>query len=104
MLFTATPILVFAQTFADVLTRVGTLVSDLVPVVGLIISAIFVWGVFVFVTNAANETKRKQGITIMTYSLIGVVLVVSVWGLVNLVIDVFGITGEQPPIPQIRLP
>lgn len=96
--------LVFAQTFSDVLGRVGTFANDvLVPVVVSIIGVIFVWGVFVFVTNAANETKRKQGITIMIYSLIGAVLAVSVWGLVSLVINVFGIRGEQPPIPQIRL-
>ena len=101
LLISITPVFAWAQTFGSVELQlegvIRTLVNFSIPVAG----AFFVWGVVIMISNAGNETKRKQGINIIIYSLIGLVLIVSTWGIVTLLINAFGITGTIPSIPQI---
>ncbi|MEK7599320.1 MAG: hypothetical protein AAB474_02655 [Patescibacteria group bacterium] len=104
LLYITAPSLVFAQTFQKLLSDINVAIKSIVPVLIAITGAVFLWGVFIFVTGADSEEKRKKGINIMIYSLIGIVLAVSVWGLVNLVIKAFGIDNPKKlDIPQIKI-
>ena len=52
-----------------------------------------------FVLSAGDEEKRAKGKSIMIWGIIALVLMVAIWGIVNLLSQVFG-TGQvqRPPI------
>ena len=65
---------------------IGILNTVVVPVVFALAFIVFLWGVFqAFILNGANEEKRQEGSKFVFWSIIGFVIMVSIWGLVNLV-------------------
>ena len=59
--------------------------------VALIISfavVVFIWGVFKFVSAAGDEEKRKEGKQFIIWGIIGIAVMVLVWGLVQLLYNV----------------
>jgi hypothetical protein len=57
---------------------------------------VFIWGIFeYFIAGGANEEKRKQGKSFILYGLIGFFIMMSVWGLVNVIVNTFGLGSGQ---------
>ncbi|MBI2100670.1 MAG: hypothetical protein HYT47_01455 [Candidatus Vogelbacteria bacterium] len=72
------------------------------PLVGLILAAAlvyFLWGVFKYIQSAGDETKRKEGVTMMTYGIIALFVMVAVWGLVNVLKKTFPLDYDTPTRP-----
>lgn len=66
---------------------IGLINGVAVPVVFALAFIIFIWGVFTyFVQGGADEEKRESGKQLMLYGLIGFFIMVSVWGLVNILV------------------
>jgi hypothetical protein len=91
--------------FESIINEVANLINDLLPVVMGLALLFFLWGVFVyFIYGAGNEDSRETGRKFMIYALIGLVLMVAVWGIVQLIIKIFGVgnatTPKIPPIPR----
>ncbi len=79
----------------------------LVPTVFAIAFLVFIWGVFkTFILGGHDEEKQSEGKSLMIYAIIGFVVMVSIWGIVNLVASGFGLTdqtiGNIPTVPQPR--
>lgn len=79
------------------------------PLVGIILTLAliyFFWGVFKYIQSAGDETKRKEGITMMTYGIIALFVMVSVWGLVNVLQKTFELenTPVKPRPPSTGAP
>ena len=51
----------------------------------------FLWGVFEFVRNAGDETKRAEGRSAIMWGLIGLVIIFGAYGIINLALGTFGI-------------
>lgn len=57
----------------------------LVPVIFAIAFIVFVWGAFdVFIIGSQSEETKEKGKNLMLWGLIGFFVMVSVWGLVNI--------------------
>lgn len=84
------------------LTNLVTFVNGtLVPVIFALAFLVFIWGMFTtFILGGADEDKQKDGKNLMMYAIIGFVLMVSLWGIVNLFADGFGFNAVQ----QINYP
>lgn len=52
---------------------------------------VFLWGVFEFIRNAGDETKRKEGRTAIMWGLIGLVVIFGAYGIINVALDTFNI-------------
>ena len=52
---------------------------------------LFVWGVFEFIANAGDETKRGEGKKAIMWGLIGLVIIFGAYGIINLALGTFGI-------------
>ncbi len=104
------PILAFAQitiTNPPVATCTGNGISNLICNLQLILNSIvpllialgvvyFVWGVVQYV-NADGEEAKKKGKDRMIYGIIGFVVIVGLWGLVNIITTTFNIGGVAAP-------
>lgn len=86
------------------LTEVSTFLENivafmnetLVPLVFAVAFLVFIYGVFkYFILGGSNEDKRKEGQQLMLWGIIGFVIMVSLWGIVNLVANGFGFSGEN---------
>lgn len=79
----------------------GTINGVIVPAIFTVAFLVFLFGIFkTFILGAADEGKQKEGKTLMLYSLIGFVLMVSIWGIVNLFAVGLGLDDET----NINLP
>jgi hypothetical protein len=82
---------------SDFLTNIVQFINDiLVPLIFAIAFLVFIWGVFnYFIFGAGDEGKRETGKSYMLYGIIGFVVMVSVWGIVNLLAGGFGLDEEE---------
>lgn len=70
-----------------------------VPVLFAVAFLVFVYGVYkYFILGADNDTERATGRQFVLWGLIGFAVILSVWGLVQILLDTFSITaGGTPP-------
>ncbi|MBI5816856.1 MAG: hypothetical protein HZB09_00305 [Candidatus Yonathbacteria bacterium] len=81
------------NSLSDLLGVFSTIINALMPFIVALAVLYFVWGVFQFVASAGDETARGAGRDKMIYGIIGIFVMVSVWGLVNLLGGTFGLSG-----------
>ncbi|MHB8860303.1 MAG: Mbov_0395 family pilin-like conjugal transfer protein [Minisyncoccota bacterium] len=76
--------------------------SYIVPVLFAVAFLYFLWGVYkYFIYGADNESEREKGKQFVLWGIIGFVVILSVWGLVNMVMSTLGLEsgGGSPPPP-----
>ena len=90
------PVCTYAQDFSYV-TSLGesllVVAITLIPILLGLALAVFVWGLVVFISKADNEQERDAGKQKMFWGIIGLFVLVSVWGIVLLLQDVVGVNG-----------
>lgn len=79
----------------------------LVPAIFAIAFIVFLWGMFkTFILGGSDSDKQQEGKQLMMYAIAGFVIMVSLWGIVNLVARGFGFQGQQiqdiPNLPASR--
>lgn len=85
----------------DVIFGVGDVVNVLIGIVVALAVLFFLWGLAKFVFHVGgDEGAREEGKKIMLWGVIGLFVMVSVWGLVGFLSDAFfGGTGYGPTQP-----
>ena len=70
----------------------------LIPAVFAIAFIVFIWGIFkYFIMGGANEGDQEKGKQLAMWGILGFVIIVSVWGLVNVIADGLGFSGSNAP-------
>jgi len=71
---------------SDVGTLIITTINNIiVPVLFAVAFIVFLWGAFdVFILGANSEEVKEKGKNLMLWGLIGFFVMVSIWGLVNI--------------------
>ena len=80
---------------------IDTINNILVPVIFAIAFIVFLWGAFkTFIIGANSEDVKEDGKNLMLWGLIGFFVMVSVWGLVNILTGsvTFGNTSASLPV------
>ncbi|MAG12741.1 hypothetical protein CL630_02940 [bacterium] len=105
------PIVTFAlskpENLIQLIDRFVEILGALIPFLFGIALIGFLWGVAQFVLNADSEDKRRDGKQIMIWGIIGLFVMISVWGLVAVIGGTFGIgvdPGAPPRLPGHTLP
>ncbi|MHB8860302.1 MAG: hypothetical protein ACYC48_01015 [Minisyncoccota bacterium] len=82
---------------------INTINNVFVPVIFAIAFIVFLWGAFqTFIIGAGSEDVKEKGKNLMLWGLIGFFVMVSVWGLVNILTGTVsfgnntGVTGGTP--------
>ncbi len=86
----AQPLPVGTQRIVD---NVKALVNNIIPILLIIGTIVFLWGVILYLTAGADEEKRANARSLMIYGLVGLFVMVAVWGIVNVLVGFFGTTG-----------
>lgn len=63
----------------------------------------FLYGVFEFISNGENEEKRTNGKNHMMWGVIGIVIMIGVFTILNLIMDTFNIKGMDPRNGDVQL-
>ena len=75
-----TPFLASAKNIADVVGVVKGVINTIIPLLISVAVLTLIWGIVKFITSAGNEEKRKEGRDLMIYGIIGLFIMVSIWG------------------------
>ena len=100
----ALPLVAAAQ--VDSLQDLGSFVIDFinniaVPLVFAAAFIVFIWGIFLyFIAGGHNEEGKEKGKSLMLYGLVGFFLMVSVWGLVNILTGTLTLENQIPELPE----
>jgi len=98
------PALVFGATTSSGITglleMVMGIIQALIPIVIGLAVLTFLWGILQYVV-AKDEDKQKEARGIMLYGIIALFVMVSVWGLVNILGDSLNLNKTTPPPPSI---
>lgn len=84
-------------------TFVGGVISFIndvaIPLLLAVAFLVFIYGVVVYFFVASKEgDKKKEGQSLIIWGIVGFVLIVSIWGIVNLVAEGLGLTGGADTI------
>ena len=89
-----------ADDFGEINTFIEKISSFLggtiIPIIFTFALVVFLWGVFqYFILGGGDTEKQEQGKQLMMYAIGGFVLMVSVWGIVNLISDGLGFSKDE---------
>ncbi len=97
----------FTNATANADTLLDTITTDLTLAVPIVVGLgvlFFLWGLALYILSAADETKKAEGRDIMVWGVITLFVMVSVWGLVELLQNTLQIKSDPaPPIPRVAL-
>jgi hypothetical protein len=69
------------------------ILNPIIRLLFLIALVLFIWGVFLYVRGADSDSERETGRKHMIWGLFGMFIMVSVFGIINVIIGTFGIDG-----------
>jgi len=97
--FAATP-----TTFEQLINNVfiGGLLRPIVPLLIGLAVVVFIYGVLILMFSDSGE-KKEEGKQYMLWGIIGIFVMVSVWGLVNILKGTFDLDNTVPKV-EIKLP
>lgn len=98
------PVVVFAAgDLMGVLEVIKDMLNTIVPMLITLALIYFFWGLALYIKEAGNDADRKKAIAIMLNGVLALFVMVSVWGLVNLLSETFlrgvGTTITVPQVP-----
>ena len=97
------PLVAAAQNFPGIsscLSSIRTLVSTATTIVAGLALLVFFWGLVKFINNAGSEDAKEEGRRLMIWGIVALFVMVSVWGLVNIMTGTFQTTNTGPILPD----
>ena len=76
-------------------TVVVQIINPIILLLGAAAFILFIWGVFEFIVNAADEGKREDGKRAIMWGLVGLVIIFGAYGIINLALGTFGLGSYQ---------
>src|SRR3989338_3739048 len=88
-----TPPTTSATNFRSLIAIFQNIIDAVIPfLVGLAVMLVL-YGIVGFISHAADEEKRTEAKNFIIWGIIGIFVMVSVWGLVNILVKTFNLDG-----------
>ncbi|MCH7597831.1 hypothetical protein IID27_02165 [Patescibacteria group bacterium] len=100
------PVIASAQTVVTIVGTIGSLIVTITPVIVALALLYFFWGLAKYILAAGDEAAQGEGKRIMIWGIIALFVIVSVWGLVQVLNDTFGINQQDldaGDIPSVNI-
>lgn len=81
------------MTIIGVLEKLGDILNVIIPILITLGVIYFIWGVIKYVT-AKDEEAQKEGRNTIISGIIGLFVIVAIWGLVGILQNTFGTTNN----------
>ncbi len=96
----ALPLVAFAATatVGSILTRIQDTLNVIIPILMILATVVFLWGVIMYVLAAGDADKVKMAKAYILWGLIALFAMVAVWGLVKALVTTFSVGGEVQPL------
>lgn len=98
--FLVTPIAASAATITsleDLLLYATDVINMIIPILFGIALLFFLWGVVKYIKNGGEPKAREEARNFMIFGIIGLFVMVSVWGLVRVLVNTFFESGVPQP-------
>ncbi len=83
------PMVAFAANAQTILDEISRLIGLATPIVVALALLYFFWGLANYILNSGDDKKKDEGKRIMIWGIIALFVMVSVWGIVNVIQDTF---------------
>ncbi len=93
LLFAPVAALADATYIVKFLSGVESLFQKLIPIVSGLALLMFIWGLVKFITQSGDERAVAEGKQFMIWGIVALFCAVSVWGIVTVAQNIFGIGG-----------
>jgi len=83
---------------SDLIAKIKTVIVN--PIIGLLFALalmFFLWGIVEFIWVAGGEEGRKKGARHILWGLIGMFIMVSVFGIINFILNTVKVPHDQRP-------
>ena len=81
-----------------------TINNVVIPLIFAVAVVVFLWGIFRGYIFKRGEEEVKTAHQMLIWGIVGLVIMISLWGIINAVANTFGLNyyqNYQPPLPQI---
>ncbi len=87
-----------------IIKDLGSTLQNIVGLLFILATIIFLWGVIQFITKAGDEVARNKAKGIMTWGIVGLAIMAAAWGVVTILVQYFKVGGGTIPtsIPTTR--
>jgi uncharacterized membrane protein YidH (DUF202 family) len=84
----------------------SVIINPLIDLLFAVAVAYFLYGVFQFIMNQENEEAKTDGKSHMIWGVVGMVIMMGVWGILNLVLNTINVPTSQvnPEQGEVHLP
>ncbi|HEY4483121.1 MAG TPA: pilin [Candidatus Paceibacterota bacterium] len=97
-----TPVFAFAagENLLALLNLIQTIVTRAIPILTAVALLYFIWGLVQFIMSAGGE-KHEEGKTKMWWGIIALFVIVSIWGIVGYIGNVFDLDPNSKGKPPV---
>ncbi len=89
------------STFGTILGTIGSLLNGLIALLITLGLVVFFWGLIKYLWGAGSEGS-SDGLKIMFWGAIALFVMVSIWGIVKLIQNTFGVDETTITIPSVN--
>jgi hypothetical protein len=82
------------NTFVKIFEYLIDLMQRMISVIITLALLLFLWGILMYFKNASSSEGRRSSVNYITYGLLSLFVITSVWGLVSLVGSTLGINQD----------
>lgn len=97
----AAPYLAFAQGqgLTNIIDMIGGIISSIIPILVALALIYFFWGLIKFILQSGDA--KDDGKKYMLWGIIALFVMISVWGIVNLLAESFGVQNTDIEVPSV---
>lgn len=103
----ALPGMAAAQTLLDTVGFLNAFVNSLIPLAISLALLMFFWGLIKYLFKIGGDDAQKEGIRTMIWGVAALFVMVSIWGIINILRSTFRVENNQVPpvsVPQYQPP
>lgn len=98
------PGLALAQNnITGIVNTIGNLINLIIPLLVALALLAFFWGLVRYIWKSGDEEGQKGGKNIMIAGIVGLFVMVSIWGIISIIGNTFGVqTGGTVTAPRVN--
>ena len=91
------PMFAYAADLTSLLGVISNLLNIIIPILMILATVVFLWGVITYITAGGDEEKAATGRAYIIWGVIGLFAMITIWGLVLALVNTFSVGGQGIP-------